>query len=380
MAITHKKKDNGLFFDSFKHFKHNLSNLIAIELPTLYKLNTKRYISLISTNYKSKYPDMRKIGLIDYKTPQDNKFSLTQEGEFFIKNAKIKQNFYDKNALKLGRKNIDSIKPQSLIACFNKKELESYRYEMLKLILHYYYSADSLRPYLALLNFIREHKFQVLDSSLLQNILAHKKEDILLFNYDENAFEKLDFQAQDELKRPISYIYNFLQSALVLDSTYNVIVDYAIVDRIKSEMEHIIAYQPSAKQDNSRPAKAQREFRNSVLKAYGYKCAITNKAIFINERCLLEAAHIIPYKDGGSFSVNNGIALSYEMHKMFDNGLFSFMYNEKGVKIQISKSKQIKDEQGILNDLQDKQIYLPQNEKYHPDKMALEYSLKKILV
>ena len=62
--MRYKRRDTNLFFDSFKHFKHNLSNLIGVELPTLCKLGAKKYLELISTNYKSKYPDMRKIGLI----------------------------------------------------------------------------------------------------------------------------------------------------------------------------------------------------------------------------------------------------------------------------------------------------------------------------
>lgn len=54
--VRHKKKNTDLFFDSFKHFKNNLSNLIGVELPTLCALGVEKYISLISTNYKSKYP------------------------------------------------------------------------------------------------------------------------------------------------------------------------------------------------------------------------------------------------------------------------------------------------------------------------------------
>lgn len=375
---TRNKENTGLFFDSLKDLKNNLSTLIGTELPTLCKVGVKKYKEKTEhkeVRGKSKYQDMTKLGLID---DDGDKFKLTQEGEFFMKNEKIKQNIYDISS----KEKLEPIKAQDFISFFdiNLSEKNSYRYQILKCLLYYYNGADEIRPFLALLNFIKHFDIKKLDKDVLNNILAHKKEDILLFNYDENAFKKLNLDTQEKINRPNSYIRNFFESALVINSACELIVDFSLVNTLKSEMEHIVKAVEKGSYYNSRPAKAQREFRNSVLKAYGYKCAITNKAIFINERCLLEAAHIIPYKDGGSFSVNNGIALSYEMHKMFDNGLFSFMYNEKGVKIQISKSKQIKDEQGILNDLQDKQIYLPQNEKYHPDKMALEYSLKKILV
>lgn len=378
-----KKKNTQLFFDSFKHFKHNLSNLIGIELPTLLKLGAKNYFELISTNYKSKYPDMRKIGLIEYDKPRDYSFDITPEAKVFVDNPALIQNIYSKNDLKEGRKNIDSLQPESLIKCFTEPDnniSQIYCYETLKLILSYYDTADCIRPYLALLNFMRHHNMKILDKDLLQNILAQTKEDILLMRFNADAFNMLDNETQKELKRPISYIYNFLQTALVLDSSSKIVIDYALVDRFTLEMENIVLYQSNIER-NLRPAREQRNFRQNVLKAYNYKCAITAKSIFVDDRCLLEAAHIIPYRDGGSFAISNGIALSYEMHKMFDNGLFGFVYeNADSVKIQVSKSKKIVDNERILDGIKDRKILLPKNEEYYPDNLALEYNLQKYLL
>ena len=168
--------------------------------------------------------------------------------------------------------------------------------------------------------------------------------------YNQNAFVSLDDETKIELNRPISYIYNFLITALVVDYSYNIIVDFNLVDSLNATMNNNVLYYFT--QNRSRPAKEQRLFRESVLKAYDYKCAITGKSLLIDDRCLLEAAHIIPYRDGGSFVVNNGIALSYEMHKMFDNGLFSFTYkNDDEIVIITSSSNRITDRQGILADL-----------------------------
>ena len=315
--IRHKKKNTDLFFDSFKHFKHNLSNLIGVELPTLCALGVEKYLSLISTNYKSKYPDMRKIGLIEYNKPSDNTFTLTEEAKTLLDYGNLTKNIYNENDLKIGRKNIDSLSPLKFIEHY-KDTSDIYKQEILKIILSYYDSADSIRPYLALLSFIRNvfipytqtNTLFMLTPEILQNILAHSKEDILLMRYNSNAFNVLDRELQEELRRPMSYIYNFLQTAVIVDSQYQLIVDYALVDRLQAEMDSIILYQPTIAQ-NSRPAKEQRVFRENILKAYNYRCAITGQSIWINDRVLLEAAHIIPYRDGGSFSVNNGIALSY---------------------------------------------------------------------
>lgn len=103
-AMRYKRKDTDLFFDSFKHFKHNLSNLIGVELPTLCALGVERYLSLISTNYKSKYADMRKIGLIEYDSPRDSVFSLTQEAEVLLYHGNFYKNIYDESSLGLGEK------------------------------------------------------------------------------------------------------------------------------------------------------------------------------------------------------------------------------------------------------------------------------------
>lgn len=178
-----------------------------------------------------------------------------------------------------------------------------YKQTLLKLLLSYYDSADSIRPYLTLLSFIRNvfmpYHTQtntpfILTPEILQNILAHSKEDILLMRYNPNAFNELDRELQKELRRPISYIYNFLQTAVIVDSQYQLIVDYTLVDRLQAEMDSIVCYQPINAR-NSRPAKEQRVFRENVLSAYNYQCAITGQAIWIDNRVLLEAAHIIPY-------------------------------------------------------------------------------------
>lgn len=254
--VRHKKKNTDLFFDSFKHFKHNLSNLIGVELPTLCALGVEKYASLISTNYKSKYPDIRKIGLIEYDKPSDNTFTLTEEaktlldyGNFY---GNLNKNIYDENDLRIGRKNIDSLSPIELIGYFNyyfynqntnmyKSAFDIYKQTLLKLLLSYYDTADSIRPYLTLLSFIRNVFIPYTQTNIpfirtpeiLQNILAHSKEDILLMRYNSNAFNVLDRELQEELRRPMSYIYIFLQTAIIVDSQYQLIVDYTLVDRLR---------------------------------------------------------------------------------------------------------------------------------------------------
>ncbi len=63
----------------------------------------------------------------------------------------------------------------------------------------------------------------------------------------------------------------------------------------------------------------QRRFRDRVLQAYGFACAVTGETC----REVLEAAHIQPYIDERSNDVRNGIALRADLHALFDAGLIT---------------------------------------------------------
>ncbi|WP_068792362.1 HNH endonuclease [Brevibacillus laterosporus] len=63
----------------------------------------------------------------------------------------------------------------------------------------------------------------------------------------------------------------------------------------------------------------QATFRQNVMNAYDYKCAVTG------ETCteVLQAAHIQPYINENSNHIQNGIALRVDIHKLFDSGLIT---------------------------------------------------------
>ncbi|MDC7674694.1 HNH endonuclease [Asticcacaulis machinosus] len=60
----------------------------------------------------------------------------------------------------------------------------------------------------------------------------------------------------------------------------------------------------------------QSKFRSRVLNAYERTCFITGEKI----PEILEAAHIVPVKNGGSDDENNGICLRIDIHRLFDSG------------------------------------------------------------
>jgi hypothetical protein len=64
-------------------------------------------------------------------------------------------------------------------------------------------------------------------------------------------------------------------------------------------------------------------FRDFVMYAYNYKCAITSTSFQYKNFNNLEAAHIQPRAHTGNYLPCNGIALSRDMHWAFDKGLFT---------------------------------------------------------
>lgn len=388
MSKRVKKKETELFFDSFKHFKNNFSNLICLELPKL--VNSKdadEYLKLKSVNYKSKYPDMKKIGLIDYKKPSDNEFSLSEEGKIIYDIIKTKNNLFEYKMSDDVR--LESINPTKLWKSLNNKERKIIEKQLVKLLISYYDTADCIRPYLSLIKTIEKLDIKKLDDDTLCNILAQKKSDILLKTIDKKAYEKLDSATKIELKRPISYMINGLETAGIIDSNGNVVYDKDSIKDIIFDLNEVYLRAEGdieSGKKTTRSSKEQTDFRNAVLKAYGYKCAITGESIQIkNEKnkktYLLDAAHIIPYSDSGSFAVTNGIALSPHMHRIFDKRLFAFKYNEDGtLEIVVTKSAKVKDVTGVLTSLDKKRVYLPKKQEYHPNTSAIMYRKKKYLL
>jgi putative restriction endonuclease len=114
-----------------------------------------------------------------------------------------------------------------------------------------------------------------------------------------------------------------------------------------------------------RPRLGQRSFRVAVLDSYGRRCAITNEKTLP----VLEAAHIRDYRDLPVHSVNNGILLRADIHKLFDSG-----YVTVTPEYQFEVSRRIKEEFENGRDyyaLHGSRIRLPQDVAHRPDVESL---------
>lgn len=111
-------------------------------------------------------------------------------------------------------------------------------------------------------------------------------------------------------------------------------------------------------------------FRDLVLFAYEYKCAITGKSIEFKKLINLEAAHIQPDSHSGPNIVTNGIALSRDLHWAFDKGFFTII--KKGESYIIEVHEKAKNNEMMLN-IHGIEIFKPQDNRLRIKEDSLLY-------
>lgn len=104
-----------------------------------------------------------------------------------------------------------------------------------------------------------------------------------------------------------------------------------------------------------------RSFRDFVLLAYNYKCAITRQVISCNGFINLEAAHIKPQAHNGAFLPCNGIAMSRDMHFAFDKGFFTLTPDYK-----VLVHDDVLKTDSYINQFNNAPIFVPQVDYFRP--------------
>jgi putative restriction endonuclease len=119
------------------------------------------------------------------------------------------------------------------------------------------------------------------------------------------------------------------------------------------------------------------EFRDLVLKAYRYECAICGSKVQLGSSIIaLEAAHIKWHAAGGPDSVNNGIAMCSLHHKLFDRGAFTI---SKVFETRVSE--EVHGNSALdrwLMDYHGQQIREPVSESYVPRSEFLNWHAKEV--
>lgn len=119
-------------------------------------------------------------------------------------------------------------------------------------------------------------------------------------------------------------IKNFPES--IFQEIHDILADEASVLTIAQPLS--LSYQPNK---SRRPT----SFRQDVLLAYHYRCALCGFGLCLTDKRIgVEAAHIRWHAMGGPGSVTNGLALCYQHHKLFDLGIFTI---DRDLRIEVSR-------------------------------------------
>jgi putative restriction endonuclease len=118
-------------------------------------------------------------------------------------------------------------------------------------------------------------------------------------------------------------------------------------------------------------------FRERILRAYEYRCAICGFDVRIGDSLVgLEAAHIKWFQAGGPDIESNGVALCSLHHKLFDRGVFSIT---DSMCIQVSERAHGK--RGFeewLKIFHGEKINFPQRPSYFPEEKYLHWHVREV--
>lgn len=115
---------------------------------------------------------------------------------------------------------------------------------------------------------------------------------------------------------------SFEQEFILPSKSANILGDKKVEQAVKIQQEQALEH-PEIEQKMGADLFNSRTFHDFVMMAYGEKCAVTKRVIACNGFSNLEAAHIMPQAHKGSFLPCNGIAMSRDMHCVFDKGFFT---------------------------------------------------------
>ena len=119
------------------------------------------------------------------------------------------------------------------------------------------------------------------------------------------------------------------------------------------------------------------QFRDRVLKAYEYRCAVCGFDVRLGDSLVaLEAAHIKWYQAGGPDEEVNGVALCSLHHKLFDRGAFTLTDS-----MHMRVSERAHGSMGFtewLMAFHGKQIRPPQRLTYYPESTFIEWHVSEV--
>ncbi len=129
--------------------------------------------------------------------------------------------------------------------------------------------------------------------------------------------------------------------------------------------------------DKAVKRKRDPQFRQRVLTAYEYRCAVCGFDVRLGSISVaLDAAHIRWHQAGGPDHENNGLALCVLHHKTFDPGAFTV--SPDGVLLVSDQAHGSEGFHGALLSHHGKAVRLPQRKEWRPSPAHLDWHARQV--
>ncbi len=117
-------------------------------------------------------------------------------------------------------------------------------------------------------------------------------------------------------------------------------------------------------------------FREQVLIAYGYECAICGFSIRLaSKNIALEASHIKWFEAKGPDAINNGVAFCTMHHKLFDFGAFTISEERNLLVSDLINGNGANE---WLFRFNGKKIKSPQSKNYYPEPEYIDWHVREV--
>lgn len=153
----------------------------------------------------------------------------------------------------------------------------------------------------------------------------------------------------------------------ILDSHFPESIHEDILCAVGLDLSHI----------TRRVRKRDPKFREKILRAYGYSCAVCGFNIRMAHQLVgVEAAHIKWHQAGGPDIESNGLALCSMHHKLFDHGVFTINNDRRFIVSQNANGSNGLNE--WLMQFHGKEVRGPIQDIYVPNEDFLHWHVKEV--
>ena len=252
-----------------------MARIFDIKIITIKDAEAKELVKKISNEFKKEVEKIEKFGIDKWK-PREPKNASSQSGKstrYFFKFS---------NGAEIGAQHF--IKSVALRANI--------------FLLHKYYAEKSNY-------YVSEEKKQ----EHFDKILPPECLEVLVINNFPNAMKKIGLALPEYAPQntPVKFI----------DGTENPILN--TTESSNAGVETPEEKEISAKFREVQERPEQPKFREKILKKYNGTCVVTGCTI----KSTLDAAHIKSVADGGDYTLNNGLLLRADLHRLFDANLMA---------------------------------------------------------